>query len=57
MRWRRMKFLAQVKEVKRLATASNDTEFKVVFLTSAPLTELFEVRADELVEVDVKKAK
>lgn len=48
-----MKFEAQIKEVKRLSTVSNDTEFSVRFITDQNLKELMDIPADELVFVEV----
>ena len=50
-----MKFQAQIKEVKRLSTTSNDTEFQVKLITEENLKELCDVRADEIVYVEIKK--
>lgn len=50
-----MKFTAQIKRVQRLARVSNDTEYTVTLVTEQPLTELMEIKADELVEVEIKK--
>jgi hypothetical protein len=49
-----MKFTAQIKEVKRLSTVSNDTEFSVKFITNENLAELLSIGADELVNVEVE---
>ena len=50
-----MKFKAQIKEVKRLSTVSNDTEYSVKFLTEENLKDLMEIPADKLVEVQVER--
>lgn len=49
-----MRFQAQIKEIKRLSTASMDTEYSIRLITETPLTPLIEIRADELVNVEIK---
>lgn len=48
-----MKFQAQIKEIKRLATVSNDVEYSIKLITEQNLAELMKVPADELVEVEI----
>ena len=48
-----MKFQAQIKEVKRTSTVSNDTEFSVRFITDENIKELCDIPADTLVFVEV----
>ena len=49
-----MKFHAQLKELKRLSLVSNDTQFSVKLITTENLKELSDIRADEIVEVEIK---
>ena len=50
-----MNFLAQLKDVRRTATSSNDTEYKVLLVTDVNLKELMDISADEMVIVEIKK--
>jgi len=50
-----MKFIARIKEIKRLSKVSNDTEYQIKLITEQPLTNLMEVQADELVNVRIEK--
>ena len=49
-----MRFSAQIKEIKRLSTVSNDTEFSVRLITDENLAELMAIEADQLVSVTIE---
>lgn len=49
-----MKFTAQLKEIKRLSTVSNDVEFTIKLITEQNISELCSVGADELVKVSIE---
>lgn len=49
-----MQFNAQIKNVKRTSTASNDVEYSVQLITEQNLAELMPIMADELVQVTIE---
>jgi len=48
-----MRFFSTIKEIKRLSTASNDTEFSIRLITNENLGELMSIEATDLVEVEI----
>ena len=52
-----MKFTGTIKRLTRKSTISNDTEFELVIVTDYNLRELCDIRADDLVEVNIEKEK
>ena len=50
-----MEFLAQIKSVNRISTASNDTEFRLTLITDVNLKDLCDIQADEMVVVKIEK--